>query len=56
MDGRPHRTGTARPTGEPYALAVGLGEQRPALGKRETDSLVNHFRNVVGEFCGVPDQ
>ncbi|MFD0969205.1 hypothetical protein [Plantactinospora endophytica] len=39
---------------QPYALTPRIGEHRPALGKEETDSLVNHFRNLVGEFCGTP--
>jgi len=36
---------------QPRRLTAALGEQRSTLGKQNTDSLLNHFRNTVGEFC-----
>ncbi len=35
---------------QPYALSTSF-EKNATLSESETDSLVNHFRNVVGEFC-----
>jgi len=35
-----------------YRFSRYFGEQRPVLDAQQTESLLNNFRNMVGEFCG----